>query len=210
MCRRTHACISMYTCAELAIGTQPIGHTGISWPIEIRAPGFDMYSGIGHSAASNGNPIDYPVARFYHTPSICKLIHYNCSVKVAHVRWCMRDFTRGMRGLVVGLVVARYVYEFILRNNPAGSSRDKSFLEFYLVIEFPGVEGVNVNAFARYMERQVTKSQCCNIAVTKPSLTPARKLTVSIIYAMIAKQWMLSEGRIILIFFIIFMTGQSL
>ena len=72
--------------AELAIGTRPIGHTGISRPIEIRAPGFDMYSSIGHLAASNGKPIDYPVARFYHTPSICKLIHYNCSVKVAHVR----------------------------------------------------------------------------------------------------------------------------
>lgn len=35
---------AVYTCAELAIGTQP---TGISRPIEIRAPGLDMYSGIG-------------------------------------------------------------------------------------------------------------------------------------------------------------------
>lgn len=63
----------------------------------------------------------------------------------------MRDFTRGMPrggtgGLSSGLSSPRYVYEFILRNNPAGSSRDKSFLEFYLVIEFPGVAGVNVNA----------------------------------------------------------------
>lgn len=96
MCRRTHAA---YARAELAIGTHPLGRAGISRPIEIRgpsplprppsplpAPVSTCIGGIGYSAASNGKPIDYPAARFYHTPSICKLIHYNCSVKVAHVR----------------------------------------------------------------------------------------------------------------------------
>jgi len=126
----------------------------------------DMYSDIGHSTASNGKPIDYPAAHFYHAPSVCKLFHYNCSVKVIHVRWCMPRFHA--RHVTRELVVTRYVYEFILRNNPAEPSRDKSFLEFYLVIEFPGVWRELTLTLARYAERQVATSRCCNAAVTEP------------------------------------------
>lgn len=71
MCRRTRAYIGVCACAELAIGTSGLQATPV-FPGRLKygppPPDFDMYSGIGHSAtASNGKPIDYPAARFYHT-----------------------------------------------------------------------------------------------------------------------------------------------
>lgn len=135
---------------------RPVGHTGISRPIEIRAPGFDMYSGY----RPFGKPIDYPAARFYHTlrPFANWFIIIVASKwpTSADVRAISRAACRVRRVVVgclsSGLSSARYVHEFILQNNPAGPSRDKSFPlplpEFYLVIEFPGIAGVNVNAGA--------------------------------------------------------------
>lgn len=100
------------------------------------------------------------------------------------------------RGLVVGLVVTRYVYEFISRNNPAGPSRDKSFLEFYLVIEFPGVAGVNVNA------RALHGTTGCEEPVAVATNARAEIDRASLFIRVIRRP------RIILIFFIVFMTGS--
>lgn len=138
-----------YACAELAIGT---AHTR---PIEIRTPPVSSRSGdIGHRPFRTANLSI--IGRVSITPSICKLIHYNCSVKVVRSRSadvCAILRVRDRRSCACRHSVRLRVY---FTNNPPRPSRDKSFLEFYLVIEFPGVAGVTLT-LARYAKRQVAK-----------------------------------------------------
>lgn len=97
-----------------------------------------------HAILSNGKPIDYTTAFLSLRPFANWFIIIAASKwPVRAVRWCMRHFTRARarvlaRSSSLGLVVRERVrLRVYFTNNPPVSSRDKSFFEFYLVIEFP-------------------------------------------------------------------------